>query len=285
MTDERSITGERSTTRGGRADLHIHSLASDGTASIVEILERAAGPASLDVIAITDHERIDSAVAARDLARDRGLPLEVIVGEEISTRGGHLLGLFLTERIRPWRSLRSTIAAVHAQGGLAIPAHPLFPYPLCAQATVLRRLLADPDPAVHPDALEAFNPTTLGRANRRVAEFIAVHGLAGIGCSDAHALDSIGQGYTTFPGRTADELRAAIVGGQTGWHGVVHPTASQLAVFGRQLRKRGRDVRDEVGGRVRRDGTGRDHGYPGGRARPPRYAAGDDRPVEPEVET
>ena len=52
-------------TREGRADLHIHSLASDGTASVIDILERAAGPAALDVIAITDHERIDSAVAAR----------------------------------------------------------------------------------------------------------------------------------------------------------------------------------------------------------------------------
>lgn len=272
-------------TRDGRADLHIHSLASDGTAGVVDILERAAGPAGLDVIAITDHERIDSAVAARALAIDRGLPLEVIVGEEISTRGGHLLGLFLTEPVRPWRSLRSSIAAVHDQGGLAIPAHPLFPYPLCAQAAVLRRLLADPDPAFHPDALEAFNPTTLGRSSRRVAEFIAAHDLAGIGCSDAHALGAIGQGYTTFPGRTGDDLRAAILGRQTRWYGVVHPTGSQLAVFGRQLRKRGRDVRDEVGGRVRRDGTGRDHGYPGGRARPPRYAASDDRPVEPEVET
>ena len=272
-------------TREGRADLHIHSLASDGTASVIDIVEHAAGSAGLDVIAVTDHERIDSAVAARELARERGLSLEVIVGEEISTRGGHLLGLFLTERIQPWRSLKSTIAAVHAQGGLAIPAHPLFPYPLCAQAAVLRRLLADPDPVFHPDALEAFNPTTLGRGSRRVAEFIAAHGLAGIGCSDAHALGSIGQGYTTFPGRTADDLRAAILGRQTRWHGVVHPTGSQLAVFGRQLRKRGRDVRDEVGGRVRRDGTGRDHGYPGGRARPPRYASGDDRPVEPEVET
>jgi predicted metal-dependent phosphoesterase TrpH len=272
-------------TSEGRADLHIHSLASDGTASVIEILERAAGPAGLDVIALTDHERIDSALAARELAQDRGLALEVIVGEEISTLGGHLLGLFLTERIRPWRSLRNTIAAIHDQDGLAIPAHPLFPYPLCAQAPVLRRLLADPDRAVHPDGLEAFNPTALGRAGRRVAEFIAANGLAGIGSSDAHALESIGQGYTTFPGRSADDLRVAILAGQTRWHGVAHPTGSQLAVFGRQLRKRGRDVRDEFGGRVRGDGTGRDHGYPGGRSRPPRYAPRSDRPVEPEVET
>jgi predicted metal-dependent phosphoesterase TrpH len=266
----------------GRADLHIHTLASDGTASVVEVLAQAVA-AGLQVIAITDHERIDSALAARALAVDKGMPLEVVVGEEISTRGGHLLGLFLTEPIRPWRSLRASIAAVHDQGGLAIPAHPLFPYPLCAQGPVLRRLLADPDPRFHPDALEAFNPTTLGRGQRRVDAFIATHGLAGIGCSDAHAVEAIGQGYTMFPGRTAEELRVAILERRTGWDGVFHPTGSQLSVFGRQLRKRGRDVRAEVGGRVRRDGTGRDHGYPGGKARPPRFEPADGAAGEPDA--
>jgi predicted metal-dependent phosphoesterase TrpH len=267
------------TERLGRADLHIHSLASDGTAGIADILERAAGPAGLDVIAITDHERIDAAVAARTMARELGLRLEVIVGEEISTRGGHLLGLFLTEPVRPWQSLRASIVAVHAQGGLAIPAHPLFPYPLCAQGPILRRLLGDPDPRVRPDALEVFNPTTLGRAGQRVAAFVERHELAGVGSSDAHAVESIGQGYTTFAGRSAAELRVAILERRSGWDGVAHPTGSQLSVFGRQLAKRGRDVRDELGGRVRRDGTGRDHGYPGGRARPPRFADGTIEPA------
>jgi len=258
--------------RPGRADLHIHTLASDGTAGILEILERVETATELDVIAIADHERIDAALAARAIARERGLRVEVVIGEEISTRGGHLLGLFLTEPIRPWQSLRASIAQVHEQGGLAIPAHPLFPYPLCAQAPLLRRLVEDPDPAVRPDALEAFNPTTLGRpVHRRVGAFIEAFGLAGVGSSDAHALEAIGQGYTTFPGRTAEELRWAILERRTRWHGVFHPTGSQLSVFGRQLRKRGRDARDEFGGRIRRDGTGRDHGYPGGRARPPRY--------------
>ena len=58
---------------GGRADLHIHSQASDGTSSVVEILEHVEHDTDLDVIAITDHERIDAAVAARTLAADHGL--------------------------------------------------------------------------------------------------------------------------------------------------------------------------------------------------------------------
>lgn len=260
------------TDRLGRADLHIHTLASDGTSGIVEILDRVEAMADLDVIAITDHERTDAALAARAMARDRGCRFQVVVGEEITTRGGHLLGLFLEEPIRPLRSLRSTIAEIHDRGGLAIPAHPLVPYPLCAQGFVLRRLLAESDPRYHPDGIETFNPTTLGRPwHARVVRFAVENGLAELGNSDAHAAAAIGTGWTTFPGRTADELRLAILERRTHSHGSFHGTGSQVSTFGRQLRKYGRDVGDEVRGRVRRDGTGRDHGYPGGRARPPRY--------------
>jgi predicted metal-dependent phosphoesterase TrpH len=232
------------TAKLGRADLHIHTLASDGTAGIIEILDHVERETDLDVIAITDHERIDAALAARAISRDRGLRAEVVVGEEVSTRGGHLLGLFLTERVRPLRSMRTTIAEIHEQGGLAIPAHPLVPYPLCAQGWVLRRLINDPDPRVRPDAIEAFNPTTLGRPwHGKVVRFAGEHGLATVGNSDAHAAAAIGTGWTTFPGHTAEDLRAAILERRTHHHGSFHGTASQLGTFGRQLRKYGRDAR------------------------------------------
>lgn len=262
--------------RRGRADLHIHTLASDGTAGVETILDEVERRADLDVIAIADHERIDAAIAARSLAIDRGLDVEVVVGEEVTTLGGHLLALFIDRPIRPYRSMRTTILDIHDTGGLAIPAHPLVPYPLCAQAWTLRRLLDDPDQSCHPDALETFNPTSLGRPlHRRVVRFADDHGLAHIGNSDAHALDAIGTGWTTFDGRTAADLRRAIEAGSTEHDGRFHATAGQLGTFRQQLRKRGRDARDEVIGRMRRDGTGRDHGYPGGRQRPPRFQVTD----------
>jgi predicted metal-dependent phosphoesterase TrpH len=258
--------------RLGRADLHIHTVASDGTASATAILDHVEQGRDLDVIAITDHERIDAAVAARAMAQDRGLRVEVIVGEEVTTLGGHLLALFIDRRIAPYKSLRATIAAVHEAGGIAIPAHPLVPYPLCAQGWVLRRLLDDPDPAVRPDAIETFNPTTLGKPwHARVTRFADEHGLAHVGNSDAHALAAIGIGWTTFPGRTAADLRAAVAARTTEHGGTFHPTVGQLATFGHQIRKRGRDARDELRGRLLRTGTGRDHGYPGGHFRPPRF--------------
>jgi predicted metal-dependent phosphoesterase TrpH len=260
------------TDRLGRADLHIHSLASDGVDGIPAILDHVERATTLDVIAITDHERIDAAVAARTMARELGHRAEVIVGEEVSTLGGHLLALFIEERIRPLRSLRMTIAEIHEQGGLAIPAHPLVPYPLCAQGFVLRRLITDPDPRVRPDAIEAFNPTMLGRPwHGRVVRFAAAHGLPTVGNSDSHEAGAVGIGWTTFPGRTAADLRAAIVAGRTHHHGSFHGAGGQFSTFGRQLRKYSQDVRAVVGGRVRGDGTSRDLGYPGGRHRPPRF--------------
>jgi hypothetical protein len=254
----------------GCADLHIHTLASDGVCGVEEILAHVVEHTRLDVIAIADHERVDAAHAARAIARARGLPIEVVIGEEVTTRGGHLLALFLEERIPPFRSLRESIALVHEQGGIAIAAHPLFPYPLCAQGWVLRRLIASKDPRVRPDAIEAFNPTTFGRpVHDRVVVFAAEHGMPVVGNSDAHDAASIAAGWTTFPGRTAEDVRAAILEGRTGWQGSFHQTAAQFPVFVRQLRKYGRDARAEITGRVRRDGTGRDRGYPGGDRRPP----------------
>ena len=256
------------TERLGRADLHIHTLASDGTAGVVEILEHVEKNTELDVIAITDHERIDAALAGRQLARDRGLRVEVVVGEEVTTLGGHLLALWIETPIKPFRSMRSTIAAIHDQGGLAIPAHPLVPYPLCAQGFMLRRLLAD-EPRYRPDAIEAFNPTTLGRPwHGRVVRFAEEHGLARLGNSDSHDLASIGIGWTTYKGRTGDDLRAAIAARTTHHHGSFHPAGAQLQTFGQQLRKYSRDAKASIGGRIRRDGTRRDLGYP--REHPPR---------------
>jgi predicted metal-dependent phosphoesterase TrpH len=254
------------TDRLGRADLHIHTRASDGIDGIAAILDFVERSTDLDVIAITDHERIDAAVAAQAMARDRGDRVEVVVGEEVTTLGGHLLALWIKAPIKPFRSMRTTIAEIHDQGGLAIPAHPLVPYPLCAQGFVLRRLLAD-EPRFHPDAIEAFNPTTLGRPwHDRVVRFADEHGLARVGSSDAHAAASIGAGYTTFPGpagvHDGAALRAAILERTTHQHGTFHPTGAQLSTFGAQLRKYGRDVRADLGARLRGDGSGRDLGYP-----------------------
>jgi predicted metal-dependent phosphoesterase TrpH len=285
IADERGTSGPRR----GRADVHIHTLASDGVDDVLAVLDRAAAM-GLDVVAITDHDRVDAALAARAIARGRGMALDVIVGEEISTRSGHLLALGIAERIPPLRPLEESVARVHDQGGIAIAAHPLTPYllPMCIGEKAIRRLAAAPDPRHRLDAIEAFNPTTFGRARHGAVVRLARElGLPETGASDAHEVAAIGMGATIFPGRTADDLRAAIAAGETRWVGTFHGSASQLPTFGRQLRKYGRAWRDGLVGIATGGTTGRDLGYPGGRLRPARLdleaalATSDDRDAPP----
>ena len=262
--------------RGRRADLHVHTVASDGTADVVAILDHVGRLGDLDVVAITDHERIDAAQAARAMAIDQGRPFEVVVGEEVTTLGGHLLALYLERPVRPYRSLRTTILDIHDAGGLAIPAHPLVPYPLCAQGWVLRRLLDDPEAARPPGRPRDVQPhrprPTVARSGRALRRSIT--DCPRWATATPMPWPPSARGWTAFEGRTAADLRRAIETGATTAGGAFHGTTGQLGVFGQQLRKRAVDARDEVRGRVRRDGTGRDHGYPGGRARPPRYDPG-----------
>src|SRR5688572_25895324 len=84
----------------GRADLHVHSTWSDGAQRPDALVRAAAG--QLDVLALADHDEIQGALEARRFARDHpALGVDVVVGEEISTLNGHLIGLFLQEVIPP----------------------------------------------------------------------------------------------------------------------------------------------------------------------------------------
>lgn len=280
MTDMEAVEQASTATAGGaesarelRLDPHVHTLASDGIDD-VETMIGAAVAAGLDAIGIADHERMDAAIAGAAMAKHRGWPIEVIVGEEVSTRGGHLLGLYVTRRIRPWHSLKDTIARIHDQGGLAIVAHPLPPYPLCASERTLRKLMDETDPIFHPDGMEGFNPTTAGKAlrrwSRRAPALAEQLGLAATGGSDAHRAANVGTTVTivTEAGTVEESLRRGLAERTARWEGHGYSWRSQLDMFSQQTRKNLVALKDEVRGKVRRDGTGRDLGYPGGRRRP-----------------
>ncbi len=201
----------------GRADLHVHSRWSDGAQS-PESIVLAAARRRLDVLAITDHDEIRGALRARDFAAAQpALGVEVVVGEEISTLNGHLLGLWLSERVPPGLPARRTIELIHAQGGLAVAAHPFHPLRGAARG---HRSLGALVPELPLDGLEVVNNAGVfswaydaWAALRNVEWMLPV-----TGGSDAHDVWYLGSGLTRFAGHSAAELRAALQGGRTRAH-------------------------------------------------------------------
>jgi len=192
----------------GRADLHMHTTFSDGWPEPHELVDRARS-AGLDVIAVTDHDTIEGALRAAEYSSSRR-GLEVVVGEEVSSRDGHIVGLFLARRIRPGMSAAATVNAIHDQGGLAVAVHPFW--------RTQRRSRGGPVHGVGLlateldfDAVEVENATPgFYFFNQLARRLNAGLSSAELGGSDAHILDAVGRAYTEFPGRTGKALRSAI---------------------------------------------------------------------------
>src|SRR5689334_22715287 len=196
----------------GRADLHMHTTASDGWPAPRELVDYARAT-SLDVIAVTDHDTIEGALRAADHAA--GSKLQVVIGEEVSSRDGHIVALFIERRIRPGMTAAATVHAIHEQGGIAVAVHPFW--------RTQRRTRSGP---VHGvgwlaaelafDAIEVENATPGFYVFNQMARRLNLGlGSAEVGGSDAHILDAVGRAFTEFPGRTPKALRTAIEAGTT----------------------------------------------------------------------
>jgi hypothetical protein len=192
------------------ADLHCHTRASFDCLSSPRDVVRAAQARGLTHLAITDHERIDAALEARDLARELAPELTVIVGEEVRTLEGDLICLFLEEAVPRGLSAAETVAAARAQGGLVGIPHPFDRY----RGSLLRDLTMDSIASL-VDWVEVHNARVMvGDGNERAAAFAREHGLPGIAVSDAHSVTEVGVAYTSFDGApdlsTAAGLLAAL---------------------------------------------------------------------------
>ncbi len=202
--------------RQGRADLHMHSTYSDGCATIEEILSHVQQNTNLDVIALTDHDVIDGALRARDLWARGNYRFDFVVGEEVSTSEGHLLGLFLEKHVQPGLSMERSIDLIHEQGGLAVVAHPLHRFfRHSCKRHVMDRIQASKD--VWLDGIETWNASFCGVYGNYVAMGVnrSVYGLPELGNSDAHMLSVIGSGMTWFEGKSAQDVRTTIKTGLT----------------------------------------------------------------------
>ena len=238
----------------GRADLHMHSTYSDGIGTIQQILDYAQNYTNLDVIALTDHDVIDGALHARDLWAKGSYRFDFIVGEEVSTKSGHLLALFIEKRIPPRLSMEESIDLIHAQGGLAVIAHPLNQlFRHSCPGYVLDRIKASQ--SVWLDGIETWNASFCGIYANRVAmqRNRNAYGWPELGNSDAHTLSAIGTGCTWFEGKNALDVRAAIEQGETAAGGRMWGVNDYLRLAGHHLGKQRKRLisREGVGWRRR----------------------------------
>lgn len=201
----------------GTADLHIHSLHSDGMAAVPEILAYAEGETDLDVVAIADHDQIRGALEAVEWCAGRPESrLQAVVGTEISAAWGrHLLALFFSEPYPTspfprFRSLRSTVAMVHDAGGVVVVPHPLSPLVPSVGERAMRALLAHRPPGLV--GVELCSSVIGGRRTEARIKHLnrTVWHLAALGNSDAHHLVQLGSAYTSFPGNSLKDVFRAL---------------------------------------------------------------------------
>jgi predicted metal-dependent phosphoesterase TrpH len=194
-TDAAEAAGATSPRAGrGRAfiDLHCHTRASFDSLASPAAVARVASERGLTHLAITDHERLDGALEARAAAP---AGLTIIVGEEIRTMAGDLIGLFLERAVPPGLSAVDAVAAVREQGGLVG-----MPHPFDRMRGSILRDAATASLAPLVDWVEVHNARLIGRGNEQASEYASANHLPGVAVSDAHTVMEVGVAYTAVEG-------------------------------------------------------------------------------------
>jgi len=200
------------------ADFHVHTRYSRDSLLSEDGFIRRAIERGLTHVAITNHNNVEGAVAVRDRVAAQGLSdrLHVILGEEVSSADGEIVGIYLDHTIPAGLSADETADEIHAQGGLVSVPHPYDPFRRShLREPALVRLLE----SGKVDAIEVFNSrVTFGRHNERAAALAARFGVPGIACSDAHSGVEVAMSFNALPSFSdAAELRAALQANE--WHG------------------------------------------------------------------
>ena len=223
----------------GKADLHIHSTASDGLASPRDILEYAQDCTDLDLVALADHDMLEGSLEAAALGREGSYRVGILVGMEITTLEGHLLAYDIHTPIPMLQPLSRTLCEVHRQGGFAILPHPMSPLVRSIGRRGVMRVHRSTAEGVHFDGIEIINPTLAGKVvYAKILALNEVLSLPPTGGSDSHTLPTIGSAYTAFPGTSADDYRRALRAGQTQAGGEfwgMAETRHLMSIAGQQL--------------------------------------------------
>jgi predicted metal-dependent phosphoesterase TrpH len=223
LKDERTTTG-RPPTQKAFADFHIHTRFSRDSILTEERFIEKAMERGLTHVAVTNHNNIEGAIAVRDKVAELGHTdkLTVILGEEVSTADGEVVGMFLTKTIPRGLSANETADEIHRQGGLVSIPHPFDPFRGSHIKEGPLRSLAELGKI---DMVEVFNcRITLQRHNLEAAEFAARYEIPGIAASDSHSSFEVAMAFNALPAfDTAEELKAGLP--ENDWH------ASRSSVF------------------------------------------------------
>jgi predicted metal-dependent phosphoesterase TrpH len=202
-----------------KIDLHCHTEASfDCTTPLAAIADRCREQ-EIRIQAITDHNEIWGALELQALLAAHGRngtnglrPLTFIIGEEITTNEGEIIGLYLTEKIEAGLSPEETVRQIKAQGGLVLLPHGFDPFKRWRLQSEARRRIA-----AAIDIVETFNARVSRRRwNRAAVAWAEEQGLYMSAGSDAHTLADIGAAWVEVPRQPIAgpaDLLAALQGG------------------------------------------------------------------------
>ncbi len=167
-------------------DLHMHTDHSHDCATPVEVLLATAREQGLGAIAVTDHNEISGALAAREQSAAAGV--KVIVAEEVKTADqGEVIGLFIEEKIPRGMTLQETVAEIRRQGGVVYVPHPFDRLHSVPDYEHLQKILDE------VDAIEVFNPrVAIGAFNEEAERFAAKYRIVAGAGSDSHVAQGLG---------------------------------------------------------------------------------------------
>lgn len=187
-----------------RIDLHTHSVASPDGALTANDYATMLASGRLNYIAVTDHNRIDFAVELQ-----AQLGPQIIVGEEITTTDGEIIGLYLREAVPAGLSAAQTVQLIRKQGGLVYIPHPF--------ETVRKGITQATLDAIanSVDVIEIHNGRTLQNRGRRAAEWAAAHRVAGAASSDAHGRRGWGRTSSVIDGPPGRDQLLPLLAGAT----------------------------------------------------------------------
>ncbi len=173
-----------------KTEFHIHTRYSKDSILAYWLLLLIAKRKKIDTLVITDHNEIDGALKYKEKFKKRNI--EIIVGEEIFTKKGEIIGLNLKKKIEPNLTPKQTIKEIRKQGGLVYVPHP---YDEKRYKTVLVESEIEKNKD-EIDFIEVHNGRNIDRQfsieQNEIAENYNLRKIIG---SDAHTFFELGRNY------------------------------------------------------------------------------------------